>query len=88
MNETERNLNKNFPDDCDWLVDKKLSIHFGEVETKCVLFKMHTKHRDLIKVVVLLLNMVRYTLSNITRWHVLVAHWIKLFLKSQWLLKL
>ena len=23
---------------CDWFVDKKLSIHFGEDKTKCILF--------------------------------------------------
>ena len=39
----ERNLNKNFPDVCDWFVTNKLSIHFGEGETKCILFG--TKHR-------------------------------------------
>ena len=30
VKETERNLNKNFPDVCDWFVDNKLSIHLGE----------------------------------------------------------
>ena len=49
----ERNLNKNFPDVCDWFVNNKLSIHFGEGETKCIPFG--TKHR-LIKVS----SMVRY----------------------------
>ena len=40
--EIERNLNKNFPNICDWFVDNKLSIHFGEDKTKCILFG--TKH--------------------------------------------
>ena len=31
-------LNKNFPSVCDWFVDNKLSIHFGEGNTKCILF--------------------------------------------------
>ena len=41
MKEIERNLN--FSDVCDWFVDNKLSIHFGEDKTKCILFG--TKHR-------------------------------------------
>ena len=43
MKEIERNLNKNFPNVCDWFVDNKLSIHFGEDKTKSILFG--TKHR-------------------------------------------
>ena len=31
-------LNKNFSSICDWSVNNKLSIHFGEDKTKCVLF--------------------------------------------------
>ena len=31
-------LNKNFSSVCDWFVDNKLSIHFGEDKTKCILF--------------------------------------------------
>ena len=41
MKEIERNLI--FSDVCDWFVDKKLSIHFGEDKTKCILFG--TNHR-------------------------------------------
>ena len=41
--EIEGNLNNNFSDVCDRLVDNKLSIHFGEDKTKCILFG--TKHR-------------------------------------------
>ena len=43
MKEVERNLNKNFSNVCDWFVDNRLSIHFGEDKTKCRLFG--TKHR-------------------------------------------
>ena len=43
MKEIERNLNKNFSDVCDWFVDNKLAIYFGEDKTKCILFG--TKHR-------------------------------------------
>ena len=43
VKEIERNLNKNFSNVCDWFVDNKLSIHFEEDKTKCILFG--TKHR-------------------------------------------
>ena len=43
VKEIERNLNKNFSNVCDWFVDNKLSINFGEEKTKCILFG--TKHR-------------------------------------------
>ena len=42
VKEIDRNLNKNFSNVCDWFVDNKLSIHFGEEKTKCILFD--TKH--------------------------------------------
>ena len=42
MKETERNLNTNFSDVCDWFVDNKLSIHLRR-QTKCILFG--TKYR-------------------------------------------
>ena len=38
VSKIEQNLNKNFSNICDWLVDNKLSIHFGEDKTKCILF--------------------------------------------------
>ena len=85
MQERERNLNKNFLEVCDRFVDNKLSIHFGEDKTKCIL--SGTKHR-LNKSVYLILNLVRYTLSNITQWHILFACWIKLFLDCHLLWKL
>ena len=31
-------LTKEFSTFCEWLVDSKLSIHFGEDKTKCILF--------------------------------------------------
>ena len=36
-------LTKNFSNICDWFVDNKLSIHFGEDKTKSILFS--TKNR-------------------------------------------
>ena len=38
VSKIEQNLNKNFSNICDWFVDNKLSIHFGEDKTKCILF--------------------------------------------------
>ena len=38
FSKTEQNLNKNFPNICGCFVDNKLSIHFGEDKTKCILF--------------------------------------------------
>ena len=38
VKEIEFKLNENFSDLCDWFVDNKLSIHFGDDKTKCILF--------------------------------------------------
>ena len=43
ITEIESALNKNFSMLCDWFVDNKLSIHFGEDKTKSVLFG--SKHK-------------------------------------------
>ena len=34
----EANLNKNFNSLCDWFVENKLSIHFGEDKTNSIVF--------------------------------------------------
>ena len=34
----EENLNNNFNSLCNWLVENKLSIHFGKEKTKSILF--------------------------------------------------
>ena len=41
--EIETVLNKNFSSLCDWFIDNKLSIHFGEEKTKSILFS--SKHK-------------------------------------------
>ena len=33
-----KQLNKDFESICDWFVDNKLSIHFGDDEAKSILF--------------------------------------------------
>ena len=39
VNEIEKRLNSNFNSLCDWFVDNKLSIHFGEDKTKSILWQ-------------------------------------------------
>ena len=39
----ERNLNHDFNNLCEWFIDNKLSIHFGEDKTKSILFKRRNK---------------------------------------------
>ena len=39
----ERNLNYDFNNLCEWFIDNKLSIHFGEDKTKSILFKRGNK---------------------------------------------
>ena len=43
ITEIETALSKNFSMLCDWFVDNKLSIHFGEDKTKSILFG--SKHK-------------------------------------------
>ena len=46
----EEQLNTDFSSLCDWFIDNKLSVHFGDVKTKSILFrtKRQLKHqRDL-----------------------------------------
>ena len=38
VDEIEKELNKDFENICDWFVENKLSIHFGEDNTKSILF--------------------------------------------------
>ena len=57
INDIEKQLNKDFENICDWFVDNKLSIHFGNDKTKSILFatkfkmkkvtKLNIKHRDI-----------------------------------------
>ena len=43
INQIEKVLTNNFSGLCDWFVDNKLSIHFGEDKTKCILFASKRK---------------------------------------------
>ena len=43
VEEIEKQLNKDFWNVCDWFVDNKLRIHFGEDKTKSILFASEHK---------------------------------------------
>ena len=46
MHEIEDTLNKNFNSLCDWFVESKLSIHFGEDKTKSIIFGSKRRLKD------------------------------------------
>ena len=46
INEIENQLNVDSSDICDWFVDNKLSIHFGEDKTKSVFFASKFKKKN------------------------------------------
>ena len=46
ITQIESALNKNFNVLCDWFVDNKLSIHFGEDKTKSIFFAANIKSRS------------------------------------------
>ena len=43
VTETEKQLNKDFENICDWFIDKKLNIHFGVDKNKSILFASNHK---------------------------------------------
>ena len=49
INIIEQQLNGNFSNICDWFVDNKLSIHFGEDKTKSILFAPSNKCKKIRK---------------------------------------
>ena len=48
-NEIEKQLNVDFSNICDWFVDNKLNIHFGEDKTKSILFTSKFKKKSIKK---------------------------------------
>ena len=48
-NEIEKQLNVDFSSICDWFVDNKLRIHFGEDKTKSILFASKFKNKNIKK---------------------------------------
>ena len=43
----EKRLNEDFENLCDWFVDNKLSIHFGEDKTKSILFASKRRAKNI-----------------------------------------
>ena len=50
VNFFEINLNHDFNNLCEWLIDNKLSIHFGEDKTKSILCKRGNKSNFSLKI--------------------------------------
>ena len=46
VDEIEKHLNKDFENICDWFVDNKLIIHFGEDKTKSILFASKQRSKN------------------------------------------
>ena len=46
VDEIEKHLNKDFENICDWFVDNKLVIHFGEGKTKSILFASKRRSKN------------------------------------------
>ena len=49
LEEIERVLNNDFENNCDWFVDNKLSINFGEDKTKSIFFASPRKIKSIKK---------------------------------------
>ena len=47
INKIENQLNEDFCNICDWFVDNKLSIHFGEDKTKSIFFASKFKRKNI-----------------------------------------
>ena len=46
VSQIEKVLSSNFSSLCDWFVDNKLSIHFGDDKTKAILFSPKSKVKN------------------------------------------
>ena len=49
VDEIEKQLNKEFESICDWFIDNKLSIHFGNDKTKSIFFAAKLKKKEVRK---------------------------------------
>ena len=47
INDTQKQLNVDFSNICNWFVDNKLSIQFGKNKTKSILFASKLKRKNL-----------------------------------------
>ena len=56
VKDIEKQLNEDFAHICDWFVDNRLSIHFGEDKTKSILFASKSKIKKLQKLEIIYNN--------------------------------
>ena len=56
VKDIEKQLNEDFAHICDWFVDNKLSIHFGENKTKSIVFASKSKIKKLQKLEIIYNN--------------------------------
>ena len=61
INEIEKQLNEDFENICDWLVNKKLSIHFGDNKGKFILSATKLKIKKVRKLNMRYGDIWRYT---------------------------
>ena len=66
VNDIEKQLNEDFANICDWFVDNKLSIHFGEDKTKFILFASKRKIKKLQKLEIIYKNIRIKQYSRVT----------------------
>ena len=62
----EKQLNEDFVNICDWFVDSKLSIHFGEDKTKSIIFASKRKVKKLQKLEITYDNIRKEQPSRVT----------------------
>ena len=66
INKMNEQLNKDFHNICLWFIDNKLSIHFGEDKTKCILFTSKQKMKRAGKLEISLKNIEIKQYSSLT----------------------
>ena len=94
VKDIKKQLNEDFANICDWFVDNKLSIHFGEDKTKSILFASKHKIKKLQKLEMIYNNFRIKQHSWVTylgyiqpKWLTWVVYLRKQCLGSQWLIK-
>ena len=85
MTEIEKHLKNDFSNLCEWFLDNKLSIHFGEDKTKSILFG--SKHK-LKKVGKLNITYQGIDIKQNFQLLILVVYLMRQCLVNQWLTKL
>ena len=83
--EIEKHLNKDFSNLCEWFLDNKLSIHFGEDKTKSILFGSKRKLRKVGK---LNITYQGIDIKQNSQVIILAVYLMRQCLVNQWLTKL